>query len=175
MGLDGTRTGSRTGPPASPPEPTTPTTPAALPGAAHPAHQRASLALLVLAGGAVGSLGRYGLALALPPQHGWPVGTLVANLVGAFLLGVLLEVIGRRGPETPAATRVRLTLGTGVLGGFTTFSSLALETERLLAQGGAAIGTAFAYAGASLVGGVLAAVAGVALGGVLAGRRGGAA
>jgi len=115
----------------------------------------------VAAGGAVGSLGRYGLAQALPPQHGWPLGTLTANLLGAFLLGVLLEVIGRRGPETPGAQRVRLALGTGVLGGFTTFSSLALETERLLASGAA--GTALGYAAASLVGGVLAAAAGVAV------------
>jgi fluoride exporter len=118
------------------------------------------LALLVAAGGALGSLGRYGLAQAMPPQHGWPVGTLTANLVGSFLLGVLLEVLGRRGPETPGVQRVRLAVGTGVLGGFTTFSTLALETERLLAAG--SVGTALGYAGLTLVAGVLAAAAGVA-------------
>lgn len=152
----------------APPEPltsSTPSTPPLVPAL----HRRASLALLVGAGGALGSVARYGLAQALPPQHGWPVGTLAANLVGAFLLGLLLEVLGRRGPETPGATRVRLALGTGVLGGFTTFSSLALETERLLATG--AVGTAAAYAGTSVVVGVLCAVGGVALGAVLAGRR----
>ncbi len=123
------------------------------------------------AGGAVGSLGRYGLAQALPAQHGWPVGTLTANLAGALLLGVLLEVLGRRGPETPGRLRVRLALGTGVLGGFTTVSSLALETERLLADG--AVGTALAYAGTSAVGGVLCAAAGVAAVAALSRSRGG--
>lgn len=136
-------------------------------------HHRAGLALLVAAGGAAGSLGRYGLAQALPPRDGWPVGTLAANLAGALLLGVLLEVLGRRGAETPAVQRVRLALGTGVLGGFTTFSSLALETERLLAAG--AVGTALGYAVATLVGGVLLAAAGVAAVGAVADRRDAAA
>ncbi|VTR77826.1 fluoride efflux transporter FluC [Cellulomonas hominis] len=119
---------------------------------------RAALALLVAVGGAAGSLGRYGLAQALPVQHGWPLGTLTANLVGAFLLGALLEALGRRGPETPGVLRVRLALGTGLLGGFTTFSALALETERLLAAG--ALGTGLGYAAVSVVGGVLCAAAG---------------
>jgi CrcB protein len=126
--------------------------------------------VLVAAGGAVGSLGRYGLAQALPAQHGWPVGTLTANLVGAFLLGVLLEALGRRGPETPGVLRARLALGTGVLGGFTTFSALALETERLLAAG--AVGTGLGYAAVSVVGGALCAVAGVAAVAAVAGRGG---
>lgn len=155
--------------PAPPPAPEarTSTPPAPLP-APRPAHHRAGLALLVAAGGAVGSLGRYGLAQALPPQHGWPVGTLTANLTGAFLLGVLLEVLGRRGAETPRVQRVRLALGTGVLGGYTTFSSLALEVERLLAAG--AVGTALGYAAVSLVAGTLCAAAGVAAVAAAAGR-----
>ncbi|NHT17900.1 CrcB family protein [Cellulomonas sp. IC4_254] len=151
-----------------PPEVPT-STPAAPRTAPRPAHHRAGLALLVAVGGAVGSLGRYGLAHALPPQDGWPVGTLTANLTGAFLLGALLEVLGRRGPETPGVQRVRLALGTGVLGGYTTFSSLALETERLLASG--AVGTALGYVAVSLVAGVLCAAGGVALVAALAGRR----
>ncbi|WP_158369917.1 fluoride efflux transporter FluC [Cellulosimicrobium cellulans] len=156
--------------PAPPPAPEarTSTPPAPLP-APRPAHHRAGLALLVAAGGAVGSLGRYGLARALPPQDGWPVGTLTANLTGAFLLGVLLEVLGRRGAETPGVQRGRLALGTGVLGGYTTFSSLALEVERLLASG--AVGTALAYAAVSLVAGTLCAAAGVAAVSAAAGRR----
>ncbi|HYQ75516.1 CrcB family protein [Cellulomonas sp.] len=154
--------------PAAPEAPTS--TPRAPLPAPRPAHHRAGLALLVAAGGAVGSLGRYGLAQALPPQHGWPLGTLTANLTGAFLLGVLLEVLGRRGPETPGVQRVRLALGTGVLGGYTTFSSLALETERLLAAGEA--GTALGYAGVSLVAGVLCAAGGVALVSAAGGRGG---
>lgn len=156
--------------PAAPEAPTS--TPPAPRTAPRPAHHRAGLALLVAAGGAVGSLGRYGLAHALPPQDGWPVGTLTANLTGAFLLGALLEVLGRRGPETPGVQRVRLALGTGVLGGYTTFSSLALETERLLASG--AVGTALGYAAVSLLAGVLCAAGGVAAVVAVATRRGGA-
>lgn len=159
----------RPAPAPAAPETTTSAPAPSRPSAPRPAHRRAGLALLVAGGGALGSLGRYRLALALPPQHGWPVGTLTANLVGAFLLGVLLELLGRRGPETPGVQRVRLALGTGVLGGFTTFSSLALETERLLAAG--ATGTALGYAAASLAGGVLAAAAGVAAVGAVADRR----
>lgn len=162
------------GPHPDPRRPPTSTPPAPRPAAprpaVRPAHHRAGLALLVAAGGAAGSLGRYGLAQALPPQHGWPVGTLTANLTGAFLLGVLLEVLGRRGPETPGVQRVRLALGTGVLGGYTTFSSLALETERLLAAGD--VGTALGYAAVSLLAGVLCAAAGVAVGSAAAGRVG---
>ncbi|WP_147794559.1 CrcB family protein [Cellulomonas sp. Y8] len=155
---------------ADPEAPTS--TPPVPPTAPRPAHHRAGLALLVAAGGALGSLGRYGLSLALPPQDGWPIGTLTANLSGAFLLGALLEVLGRRGPETPGVQRVRLALGTGVLGGYTTFSSLALETERLLASG--AVGTALGYAAVSLVAGVLCAAAGVAAVAALADRGRGA-
>lgn len=178
--------GPAPGPPSSLPQEPATSRPSAVPASAggppassppaasvRPAHRRAGLALLVAAGGAAGSLGRYGLAQALPVQHGWPVATLTANLVGAFLLGVLLEALGRRGPETPGVLRARLALGTGVLGGFTTFSSLALETERLLAEGAA--GTALAYAGATLVAGVACAAAGVAVVGLVARVRGGRA
>ena len=64
---------------------------------------------------------------------------------------------------------MRLALGTGVLGGYTTFSSLALEVERLLASG--AVGTALAYAAVSLIAGTLCAAAGVAGVSAAAGRR----
>lgn len=84
------------------------------------------LVLVVAFGGVVGSLGRYGVAVLLP--HGraeLPVSTLLVNVVGCFLLGVL---VARR----PDAPWLRPFLGTGVLGGFTTFSACALETDRLL-------------------------------------------
>lgn len=127
-----------------------------------PLHLRPGLVALVALGGAVGTAGRYGLAHLWPPVDGWPVATLAANLLGAFLLGLLLESLGRRGPEGPLLLRLRLGLGTGVLGGFTTFSSLALETERLLADGRA--GVALAYAGGTLVLGYAACLAGVLIG-----------
>lgn len=136
--------------------------PAPAPGAtARPPHRDPALVLLVAAGGAVGALARFALAEALPPRGGWPVATLLANLTGAFLLGALLEAVARRGPETPRLRALRLTCGTGVLGGYTTVSALALDAERLVADG--AVGTAVAYAGLSVLGGVLAALAGIRL------------
>jgi CrcB protein len=126
-----------------------------------PPHRRLLLALAVGAGGALGTGARYGLTEMVPTVAGWPLATLTANLLGAFLLGVLLEALLRRGEETPRGMLLRLGAGTGALGGFTTFSSLALETERLL-TGGAA-GQALAYVGISLVCGFLACLAGTVL------------
>jgi fluoride exporter len=118
---------------------------------------------VVAAGGAVGTGLRYAIAEATGPTGGWPTATLLVNLVGALLLGVLLEVLVRRsrGGESTRARLLRLGLGTGLLGGFTTFSALAIELERMLADGAAAL--AAAYALASALGGVAAALAGVVL------------
>ncbi|SDR82969.1 camphor resistance protein CrcB [Paraoerskovia marina] len=124
-----------------------------------PPYATGSLIALVALGGAVGTAGRYGLALALPVVGGWPIATLTANLLGAFLLGLLTEALVRRGPETTGLRRLRLGLGTGVLGGFTTFSSLAFEIERLVSGGTAGVATA--YAAVTLLGGFLACFAGI--------------
>ena len=126
-----------------------------------PAHRRPALVAVVALGGALGASGRYGLGLALDPVGGWPVATLTANLLGAFALGVLLEGLVRRGAETARGRVLRLGLGTGALGGFTTFSSLALELDRLLGQGAA--GTALGYAAVTLVVGFAACLAGIVL------------
>lgn len=137
-----------------------------------PPHRYPALTGLVALGGAVGSVTRYGVALALPDAArtgGWPLATLTVNVVGAFFLGWLLEALGRRGPETPRLRRLRLGIGTGVLGGFTTYSSLALETERLLAGG--ATGAALGYVAVTLVVGTAACVTGIALGARRPGAR----
>ena len=84
----------------------------------------------------------------------------VINVVGSFVLGLLLETLSRRGSDDGSRRLLRLALGTGVLGGFTTYSSLATDVASRLPH---ATGVAFAYAAASLVLGVLAAFAGVAL------------
>lgn len=126
-----------------------------------PPHRRLLLVLAVGLGGMLGTAARHGLSALLPPVDGWPVATLTANVLGAFLLGVLLEALLVRGQETPRGTLLRLGAGTGALGGFTTFSSLALETERLLSGG--AVGQSLAYLGISLAGGFLACLAGVLL------------
>ncbi len=76
--------------------------------------------LLVAVGGAAGALARAGLSEVLPSV----VATLAANLLGCLLLGLLVG----RVPDHPV---LRPLLGTGVLGGFTTMSTLALQTDRL--------------------------------------------
>lgn len=127
-----------------------------------PAHRQPLLVLMVALTGAAGAATRALVAAALPPTHGWPIGTLTANLTGALALGVVLEVCARFDPWHPGAVRARLAIGTGFLGGYTTFSALALETERLLADG--AWGQATGYVLGTMAGGVLLAWAGIRLG-----------
>lgn len=129
---------------------------------ARPAHLTPALIALVAAGGMLGTAGRYGLSLAIPSTGGWPLATLAANLLGAFALGLLTETLIRRGPETAGMQRVRLGLGTGALGGFTTFSSLAFEIERLVSGGSAGVATAYALV--TLIGGFVLCLAGIMLG-----------
>lgn len=85
-------------------------------------------------------------------------GTLVVNVVGCFLLGFLAA------PGTGAPGRARLVLGTGVLGGFTTYSTFNLELVEMLARGQAA--RAAGYLAATVVGGLVAGALGFWLGGV---------
>ena len=89
--------------------------------------------LLVGLGGAVGSMARYGLGLAagcLAPGSTWPWGTLAANLIGGFLMGLLVGWLALRGGDDQETLRVLM--GVGVLGGFTTFSAFSLETALML-------------------------------------------
>lgn len=82
------------------------------------------------AGGIAGAEGRYGLSLALPHSTGvFPVSTLVINVTGCALIGVLMVVL----LELTAPHRlVRPLLGVGVLGGYTTYSTFAVDVEQLL-------------------------------------------
>lgn len=125
-------------------------------------HRDPRLVLVVAVGGAVGTLARHLVSSASAGGGGFPVTTLGINLVGAFVLGVLLEALLRHGRETDRARRLRLGVGTGVLGGFTTYSTLAVEIERLLTDG--QVATAAAYAAASVVLGLLVCGAGVLVG-----------
>ena len=83
---------------------------------------------VVALGGVIGSLGRYGLAEAIPhaPGH-FPWATFITNVLGCFAIGVLLARITPRSHPL-----LRPFLGTGILGGFTTFSTFAVDTEKLL-------------------------------------------
>lgn len=113
--------------------------------------------MYVMLGGALGAALRYGLSLWMAPIAlglGFPVATLLANVLGSFVLGVLLELCGRGiWPEV-----VRLSVGVGVLGAFTTFSTFSVETEQLWAAGQQ--NRAVVYAVLSVLGGVLAAFLG---------------
>jgi fluoride exporter len=116
--------------------------------------------LLAALGGALGALARWGVATALPSSAGaWPWATLLVNLTGCLLIGVLLAVLLARFPGSPW---LRPFLATGVLGGYTTFSTFAVETVALLDAGRPA--TAAGYVAASVGGGVLAVVAGLLAG-----------
>lgn len=127
--------------------------------AERPLHLRAPYILLVIAGGTAGTLARAGLQLALAPVAAAPLATAVINVIGAFLLGALLETLDRRGPDRGVRRLLRLGLGTGVLGGFTTYSALAADTAVLLAE--ARVTEAILLAGGTVVAGLLAAVMGI--------------
>lgn len=129
------------------------------PGRHRPVHLHPGFVLLVMAGGAFGALARYGLSLVLPAPGGWPLPTLLINLAGALLLGMLLEGLSRRGPDTGHRRILRLLLGTGFMGAFTTYSTLAVDALHLFDAGRPS--AALAYLAVSLVGGVLAALAGI--------------
>jgi CrcB protein len=120
------------------------------------AHRPLDVLAVVALGGALGALGRYGVGLLQP--HGpeeFPWATLEVNAVGCVLIGVLMVVI------TELTTPHRLArpfLGVGVLGGFTTFSTYAVDIQQLLVH--QRPGLALAY----LSGTVFAALAGVWIG-----------
>jgi CrcB protein len=112
----------------------------------------------------VGTVVRAALETAFPAQPGgWPWATFAINVTGAFLLGLLLETLARRGPDAGARQLLRLGLGTGVMGGYTTYSTFAVETVRLLGAGavlsglGYALGTVLLGLAAALAGGRMAA------------------
>jgi CrcB protein len=116
--------------------------------------------LAVFAGGVFGGLARYGIGVAAPPRaDGFPWDIFAINLAGAFALALLLVIVLEVLPPTRF---VRPALGTGFLGAFTTFSSLATASDRLAAHH--QLATAATYVLASLLGGLLATVLGLVSG-----------
>lgn len=130
---------------------------------APPAHRSPALAVGVFAGGAVGTALRAAIGWLVPAVGTVPLATIAINVSGAFALGLLLAALGRRGPDVGRRRALRLTIGTGVLGGFTTFSALAVDTARLLGTGRALEGVL--YAAGTVLAGLAAAAAGSRLGG----------
>lgn len=101
----------------------------------------AASVVLVSAGGVVGALARYGLGLAWPTAAGdFPWTTLLINVVGCLLIGVLVVLTSEVFTAHPL---VRPALATGVLGGFTTFSTFAVDARDLFADGRAGIALAY--------------------------------
>ncbi|MGK6318150.1 fluoride efflux transporter CrcB [Sphingomonas sp. DT-204] len=113
--------------------------------------------LLVMLGGAVGAgarhlVGRLTLALFGP---GYPWGTLAVNLIGGLAMGLLAGILARGSWGEP----MRLLLGVGILGGFTTFSAFSLDVVTMIERGQAV--TAIGYVLVSVIGSVLALFAGL--------------
>jgi CrcB protein len=113
--------------------------------------------LLAALGGALGALARWAVAEALGGRPGgWPWTTLLVNLTGCLLVGVLLAVLLARFPRS---TRLRPFLAVGVLGGYTTYSTFAVDAVRL-AEAGAWVG-AVGYVLISVLGGVVCVLLGL--------------
>lgn len=114
---------------------------------------------LVVVGGAAGTLARYGLDMLIGSAAGLPLGIFVINVTGAFLLGVLIEMLALSGPDRGRRRDLRLLLGTGLLGGYTTYSLLATDIASLAF--GRHIVEAIGYGLATVLVGTLASWAGI--------------
>ena len=121
-------------------------------------------ALLVALGGSVGSLARYWLAGWTQSVLGTPLpsGTLLVNVIGSFILGLVMTLSLDRGAISP---ELRIMLGAGFCGGFTTMSAFSYETVALVQYG--SVATAMAYIGWTLITCVGAAWLGVVAGRML--------
>ena len=110
--------------------------------------------LLVALGGGIGAVGRYQLGRAVThwagPNTGFPWSTLSANVIGSLAMGLLVGWLAHRGGA--GSETVRLLLGVGLLGGFTTFSAFGLDAAKLFDAGHPGRGAW--YVGLSVLGGI---------------------
>jgi CrcB protein len=126
--------------------------------------QRMRTVLAVALAGALGALARWGIGAWFGHRYpSFPWGTMVINISGSFILGVLFAVLVERGIGSATA---RVALMVGLLGAYTTFSTFSLETFRLLEEG--ATGSALANIGLSVVLGLLAVWLGITVGRAIA-------
>jgi CrcB protein len=121
----------------------------------------------VAVGGVIGAEGRFGLQSVFPhPAGGFPWATLAINIAGSLLLGALMVLVTEVWPDRRL---LRPFVGTGVLGGFTTFSSYTVEVQQAVTGGHLA--TAAAYLAGTLLAALVAVWAGTAITTRLVARR----
>lgn len=121
--------------------------------------------LIVSAGGALGTAARYLLTGWIASRTSvFPLGTLAVNVLGSFLIGVIMEVALNTNSISPA---MRLGLTTGVLGGFTTYSTFNYETLQMMRSGSTLL--ASANLAVTLAACIIAGIGGLAAGRVLSG------
>lgn len=109
--------------------------------------------LLVVIGGMLGTAARLAIAVMVPDAGGLPLATMSVNVLGALLIGILAA-------RLPSSSDVRVFLGTGLLGGFTTYSAFAVGTVELAASPWLAV----LYPALTLVLGIAAAALGLIIG-----------
>jgi len=118
--------------------------------------------VLVFVGGTLGTASRLGISRLQPANFSVPVAVLSINVLGALALGWLLTTLSSSASQTPRRHKIRLLLGTGFLGGFTTYSALATDSMLLIARGSALAGVGYALA--TVIIGALATWCGMLLG-----------
>ena len=111
-------------------------------------------------GGAIGAAARYSVNMTTLKLfgHGFPWGTVIVNVTGSFIMGVLIAIMAL---AWTTSQEMRVFLTTGILGGFTTFSAFSLDFVALFER--KEYGLAFAYAGGSVVLSLAAVFAGLYL------------
>lgn len=111
--------------------------------------ERWDILLVIAAGGALGSLARWGVAHAWPHDaSAFPFSTLAVNVLGSFLLGLLMVFVLEVWPPT---RYVRPFVGVGVLGGFTTFSTFMFDNRAMAAAGAPLLAVTYVVATVALV------------------------
>lgn len=133
-------------------------------------HTRLPAVIAVFCGGTIGSLVRLALGSLQPgAATSWPWATMLVNLTGAFLLGTITEWFAQTGKDEGLRRVVRLGLGTGCIGGYTTYSTFIIETDTRFAAHSFTL--AGIYLALSVLLGLICAGLGIALGARLADLR----